>query len=198
MYVATRDRVVLADEDDVWRKHTGAILTKAGFLVIGEASDGITALKIIRARQPELVVADVSLPGMSGLELARIVYEDRIAPVVLTAGTWQHDVLEKAKGVRAFGFLVKPFDETVLLPAVDIALAQYHEVQRLANQVRELKEALETRKVVERAKGILMDTLGLTESEAYRRIQRQSMNRRLSIRAVAEAIILAHGVSEKK
>jgi len=196
--VAIRDRVVLADEDDVWRKHIAAVLTKAGFLVIGEASDGITALKIVRARQPELVVADVALPGMSGLELARIIYEDRIAPVVLTANTWQQDVLEKAKEVRAFGFLVKPVDEAILLPAVDIALAQYHEVQRLQNEVRRLKEALETRKVVERAKGILMETLGLTETEAYRRIQKQSMNRRLSMRAVAEAIILAHGVGEKK
>lgn len=196
--MAIRDRVVLADEDDVWRKHIAAVLTKAGFLVIGEASDGITALKIVRARQPELVVADVALPGMSGLELARIIYEDRIAPVVLTANTWQQDVLEKAKEVRAFGFLVKPVDEAILLPAVDIALAQYHEVQRLQNEVRRLKEALETRKVVERAKGILMETLGLTETEAYRRIQKQSMNRRLSMRAVAEAIILAHGVGEKK
>lgn len=196
--VAVRDRVVLADEDDVWRKNIGAILTKAGFLVIGEASDGITALKIIRARQPELVVADVALPGISGLELARIVYEDRIAPVLLTSSTWQQDLLEKAKEVHAFGFLVKPVDEATLLPAADVALALYQELQRLTKEVRKLREALETRKVVERAKGILMETLGLTEAEAYRRIQKQSMNRRLSMRAVAEAIILAHGVGDKR
>ncbi|MEW5762789.1 MAG: ANTAR domain-containing protein [Bacillota bacterium] len=196
--MAIRDRVVLADEDDVWRRNTGAILTKAGFLVIGEAGDGITALKLIRARQPELVVADVSLPGMSGLELARIVYEDKIAPVILTAGTWEHEVLDKAREVHAFGFLVKPIEEATLLPAVEVALTQYQEVLRLENQVRELKETLETRKVVERAKGILMETLGITEAEAYRRIQKQSMNRRLSMRAVAEAIVLAYGVSEKK
>ncbi|MBO8128803.1 MAG: ANTAR domain-containing protein [Peptococcaceae bacterium] len=170
------------------------MLQAAEFLIIGEATDGITALKLIRVRQPDLVIAEVFLPAMSGLELARIVSDDKLAPVVLISSNYDHATLEEAKLAGAFGYLVKPVGEASLIPTVEIALSNYSEVVRLEEQVKELQEKLETRKIVEKAKGILMHTLGLTEAEAFRKIQKQSMNKRISMRAVAEAIILAHSL----
>lgn len=187
-------RVVIAINDDASRKNIGAMLQAAEFLIIGEATDGITALKLIRVRQPDLVIAEVFLPAMSGLELARIVSDDKLAPVVLISSNYDHATLEEAKLAGAFGYLVKPVGEASLIPTVEIALSNYSEVVRLEEQVKELQEKLETRKIVEKAKGILMHTLGLTEAEAFRKIQKQSMNKRISMRAVAEAIILAHSL----
>lgn len=187
-------RVVVVDNDAAWRKNIKAILTKMGFYVVGEAEDGLSGLKLVRTRQPDLLIVEAFLPGMDGLEVARIVHEDKLAPVVLTSSSHQQDLIEKAKVARAFAFLVKPVEESSLIPAVELALANYQEVVRLENQLKELKDTLETRKLIERAKGILMETMGLSEAEAFKRIQRQSMNKRISMRAVAEAIILAHNL----
>jgi len=192
--VPRQQRAIVIDPDEHWRQHVKAMLTKADFLVIGEAEDGITALKLIRSRQPDLVVTEAFLPGMSGLELARIVHDDKLAPVVITCTTYDQTTLGKAVEAQAQGFLVKPLDEATVIPAVEIALANYKERMRLEAEVRLLKDSLETRKVIERAKGILMQTMGLSESEAFRRMQKQSMNKRISMRAVAEAIILAHNI----
>jgi len=194
--VPRQQRVVVVEPDAHWRKNLKATLAKADYLVIGEAEDGITAIKLIRSRQPDLVITDAFLPGMNGLEVARIVHDDKLAPVVLTCSAYNMDVLEKAKEAQVFGFVVKPVDEQTIIPIIEIALNSYREVTRLEGEIRSLKDTLETRKTVERAKGILMETLGLSEVEAFRRIQKQSMNKRLSMRAVAEAIILAHQLNE--
>lgn len=193
--MAGRQRVVLVEENSVRRKNTRVMLTKADLMVVGEAADGITGLKIIRARQPDIVLADAVLPGLTGLELASIVHGDRLAPLILMSAFYDQDLLEKAVAVHAYGFLIKPFDEGTLLAAVESATTWYTEVAGLEQEIRNLKNRLESRKVVEKAKGILMTKLGLSENEAFRRIQKQSMNRRISMRAVAEAIILAEDIS---
>ncbi len=192
--MALQERVILVDPDTRGRTNIKGMLSQAEYLVIGEAEDGITALKMIRDRQPDLVLAEVSLPGVNGLELARIVHDDRLAPVILISGVFGREMMARVREVRAAGFLPKPVDEVSLLTVVEVALAHYAEVLELEQKLVKLKEELDTRKVVERAKGILMSQFGLTEAEAFRRIQKQSMNRRLSMRAVAEAIILAHNV----
>ena len=188
------NRIILADHDAAWRKNIKAILTRAGYWVIGEAGDGLSALKLVRTRQPDLLLIAAELTGMDGLEVARIIHEDKLAPVIVLAEAQTPGLLEKARDARVTALLIKPVDETSLLPAIEISLANYQEIVSLEKQIKELREALETRKLVERAKGILMETLGISEPEAFRRIQKQSMNKRLSMRQVAEAIILAQSL----
>ncbi|HAP93714.1 MAG TPA: response regulator [Desulfotomaculum sp.] len=187
-------RIVLVDSDAVFRKNIKAMLTRLGYWVVGETGDGLGALKLVRSRQPDMLIIEAEVPGMSGLEVARIVHEDKLAPVVVLACSGAPGLLEKAKGARVAALLVKPVDEASLLPAVELALTNYQEIISLESQVKELKEALETRKLVEQAKGILMETIGITEAEAFKRMQRQSMNRRISMRQVAEAIILTQNL----
>ncbi len=187
-------RVIIIDSDAAWRKNIKKMIGKMGYWVIGEAEDGLTGLKLVRARQPDLVIIEAFLPGMDGYELARIVHDDKLAPVILIASSTQQNVLEKAKAAKVFSFLVKPELEYNLIPAIELALTNYQEIIRLEGEIKELKETLETRKVIERAKGILMETMGISETEAFKRIQKQSMNKRISMRAVAEAIILAHNL----
>jgi len=187
-------RVIIIDSDAAWRKNIKKMIGKMGYWVIGEAEDGLTGLKLVRARQPDLVIIEAFLPGMDGYELARIINEDKLAPVILIASSTQQNVLEKAKAAKVFSFLVKPELEYNLIPAIELALTNYQEIIRLEGEIKELKETLETRKVIERAKGILMETMGISETEAFKRIQKQSMNKRISMRAVAEAIILAHNL----
>ncbi|OAT79972.1 ANTAR domain-containing response regulator [Desulfotomaculum copahuensis] len=188
-------RIVLADSDATWRKAIKDMLTKLGYWVVGVAADGLTALKLVRSRQPDLLIVESNMPGMNGLDVARILHEDKLAPVVVLVSTHSPGLLEKAKEARVSSLLVKPVDETTLYPAVELAMANYQEIIKLEGQVNELKETLETRKLVERAKGILMETLGLSETEAFKRIQKQSMNKRISMRQVAEAVILAHNLN---
>lgn len=187
-------RVIVIDSDATWRKNIKGMLAKMGYYVIGEAEDGITGLKLVRARQPDLVIIEAFLPGMDGHEVAKIIHEDKLAPVVMIASSTHQNVIEKAKNAKVFAFLMKPELEYNLIPAVELALTNYQEIIKLENQVKELKDTLETRKIIERAKGILMETMGIAETEAFKRIQRQSMNKRISMRAVAEAIILAHNL----
>jgi response regulator NasT len=187
-------RIVLVDSDATWRKSIKAVLTKLGYWVVGEAADGLSGLKLVRSRQPDLLIIEAGVPGMDGLEVARILHEDRLAPVVVLVSSMSSGLLEKAKEARVSALLTKPVDENTLLSAVELALANYQEIIKLESQVQELKEALETRKLVEKAKGILMETLGLTEAEAFRRMQKSSMDKRISMRQVAEAIILAHNL----
>ena len=188
------ERVILTDSDIQWRKTVKAIITKAGFSVVGEAEDGLNALKQVRSRQPDLLIIEAMGQGMSGLEVARLLYEDKLAPVVVFASLINNEILEKAKEAHAAALLAKTVDEVNLLAVIEIALTNYQELIKLENQVKELKETLETRKAIERAKGILMETIGLTEAEAFKRMQKQSMNKRISMRQLAEAIILTHNL----
>ncbi|MTI83858.1 MAG: ANTAR domain-containing protein [Firmicutes bacterium] len=187
-------RVVLGDSDDTSRNKIKVLIKQLGYFVVGEAGDGITALKLIRSREPELAVLDTSLPGMDGLQIAEIAWQDRLTPVVLLTPYIDPTVLEKARAARGAALLQKPVDENSLLPAMELARSNFEELCKLEGKIKELKETLETRKTVERAKGILMETLGLTEAEAFKRIQKQSMNKRVSMRAVADAVIMANNL----
>ena len=187
-------RIVLVDNDSNWRKNLKSMLTKLGYWVVGETGDGLNALKMVRSRQPELVIIDAGISGMDGFEVAKIIHEDKLAPVIILTSTHSQAMVEKAKEARVSALLTKPVDEMSILPAIELALANYGEIVKLESKVKELKELLETRKLLERAKGILIETMGLTEAEAFRRMQKQSMNKRISMRQVAEAVILAQNL----
>ncbi|KJS15360.1 MAG: Fis family transcriptional regulator [Peptococcaceae bacterium BRH_c4b] len=187
-------RIVLVASDDAVRKNIKSMLVKLGYWVVGESGDGLSALKMVRTRQPDLLVIEVGLSGMDGLEVAKILHEDKLAPVVVIAPKYTQSILEKAKEARVSALLIKPVDEITLTTAVELAMANYQEMVSLENKVKELKEAIETRKIIERAKGILMESMGLSEGEAFKRMQKQSMNKRISMRQVAEAVILAQNL----
>ncbi|MCL5780448.1 MAG: ANTAR domain-containing protein [Firmicutes bacterium] len=189
-------RIIIIDSDEAWCKHLKTMLGKLGYLVVGDASDGPGALKLVRTRHPDLLIIQDHLPGLSGLEVARIMYEDKLGPVIITTDYMQQDLVEKAREARVFSILLKPVEEHDLLPAVELAMGNYQEIIKLEKQVKELRDTLETRKLVEKAKGILMRTMRLSEDEAFKRIQKQSMNKRISMRAVAEAVILAHNINQ--
>ncbi|MEW6182220.1 MAG: ANTAR domain-containing protein [Bacillota bacterium] len=190
-----KERVFVADEDAVWRKNIVTWLGTFGYQVVGEAADGSTALNIVRMRQVDLAVISAHLTGVTGLEISSIIHEDKLAPVILTCSLLWEDVLYKAKESRVFGLLVKPFDETVLIPSAAFALTNYREIISLEQQAWKLKTSLENRKAIEKAKGLLMENFSISESEAFRRIQKLSMDKRLPMREVADAIILSHSVT---
>lgn len=187
-----RTRVIVADDESLVRADLREALTELGYLVVGEVGDGQSAVNMARELDPDVVVMDIKMPGMDGIEAARVLTQERIAPVVLLTAYSQKDLIERAKEAGVVGYLVKPFRETDLAPAVELALARFAEFRALQDEVGNLTEALETRKKVERAKGILMDTQGMTEAEAFRKIQKMSMNTRKPMKEVAEAIILAN------
>jgi AmiR/NasT family two-component response regulator len=192
-----RVRVIVADDESIIRMDLREMLTNLGYLVIGEVGDGRSMVNLARELRPDVVIADIKMPDMDGIEAARILTEEKIAPVILLTAYGQRELVERAKEAGVVGYLVKPFQESDLSPAIEIALAQFAEFQDLEKEVEDLKQALETRKLVDRAKGILMDTQGLKEAEAFRKIQKMSMNTRKPMKEVAEAIILAHQAGEQ-
>ncbi len=187
-------KVVIADDESIIRLDLKKMLEEMGHSVVGEAGDGERALELTQSLRPDLVVLDIKMPVMDGLDAAKYIAEEKIAPVILLTAYSQSDLIDRAKEAGVFAYLIKPFKESDLLPAIEIAIARYLEVQDLENQVGDLQEKIETRKIVDRAKGILMDKYSLKENEAFRRIQQQSMNTRKGMREIAEAIIIAHDV----
>jgi response regulator NasT len=186
-----RTRVIIADDESVIRADLREMLTTLGYLVVGEAGDGQSAVNSARELKPDLVIMDIKMPQMDGIEAAKILTQEKIAPVLLLTAYSQRDLVDRAKEAGVVGYLVKPFREQEIGPAIDIALARFQEFRELEKQVGDLNETLETRKIVDRAKGILMDTQHLTEAEAFRKIQKMSMNTRKPMKEIAEAIILA-------
>ena len=187
-----RTRLIIADDESLVRTDLREALTELGYLVVGEVGDGQSAVNMARELEPDVVVMDIKMPGLDGIDAARILTQEKIAPVVLLTAYSQSDLIERATEAGVVGYLVKPFRETDLPPAIELAKARFSEFRALEQEVDNLAEALETRKKVERAKGILMDQHGLTESEAFRKIQKMSMNTRRPMKEVAEAIILAN------
>ena len=187
-------RVVVADDEPIIRLDLKKMLEDMGHSVVGEAADGQKALELARALRPDVVILDIKMPVMDGLDAAKIITEEKIAPVMLLTAYSQGDLIDRAKEAGVFAYLIKPFKESDLMPAIEIALARYLELQGLEAQVGDLQDKLETRKIVDRAKGILMDKYDLKEGEAFRRIQQQSMNTRKSMREIAEAVILTQDV----
>ena len=187
-----RARVIIADDESIIRMDLREMLTNLGYLVVGEAGDGRSGVNLARELRPDVAIFDIKMPGMDGIEAARILTEEKIAPVVLLTAYSQRDLVERAKEAGVVGYITKPMRESDLTPAIEVAMARFSEFRALEEEIGDLKQALETRKFVDRAKGILMDTQGLTEAEAFRKIQKMSMNKRKPMKDVAEAIILAH------
>jgi response regulator NasT len=187
-----RVRVIIADDESLVRVDLRETLTEQGYLVVGEVGDGQSVVNMARELNPDVVMMDIRMPGLDGIEAARILTQEKIAPVVLLSAYSQRDLIDRAKEAGVVGYLVKPFRETDLAPAIELAIARFGEFRALEQEVGNLTEALETRKKVERAKGILMEKQNMTEGEAFRKIQKMSMNTRKPMKDVAEAIILAN------
>lgn len=192
-----RTRVIIADDESLIRIDLREMLTNQGYLVIGEAGDGRSTVNLARELRPDIVIMDIKMPDMDGIEAATLLTNERIAPVLLLSAYSQQELIQRARQAGVAGYLVKPFRESDLAPAIEVALARFSEFRTMEREVGSLQEALETRKAVERAKGILMETQGLNETEAFRKIQKMSMNNRKPMRSVAEAIILAHQAREQ-
>jgi AmiR/NasT family two-component response regulator len=186
-----RTRVIIADDESIIRMDLREMLTNLGYLVIGEVGDGRSAVSLARELRPDVVIMDIKMPDMDGIDAAQVLTEERIAPVLLLTAYSQQELIERARDAGVVGYIVKPFRESDLSPAIEVAVARFAEFRSLEKEVGDLKLALETRKLVDRAKGILMDTQGITEAEAFRKIQKMSMNTRKPMKEVAEAIILA-------
>lgn len=191
-----RKRVIIADDESLIRMDLREMLANLGYLVVGEVADGRSAVNQARELRPDVVIMDIKMPDMDGIEAAQVLTEERIAPVVLLSAYSQRELVERAREAGVVAYLVKPYREEELTPAIEIALARFIEFKDLQRQVDDLQTALETRKLVDRAKGILMDKQGLTEAEAFRKIQKMSMDNRKAMKDVAEAIILAHQVGQ--
>lgn len=189
-------RIIIADGDPIFRKNLKALLTKGGYLVIGEAGDGLSALKLIRNVEPDLVILDTHLPSADSMELIKILGEDQLAPLILVSTAHHQETMAKAKEAWVFAYLAKPFQESNLLASIEIALTNYDKLMSLKREVTELRETLETRKIVEKAKGIMMRSMELTEEAAFKKMQKESMNKRVSMRQVAEAVIMAFDLNK--
>jgi two-component system, response regulator PdtaR len=189
---ATRQRIVIADDESLIRLDLREMLTDLGYDVVGEAGDGRNALDLARKLRPDLVIMDIKMPGVDGIAAAEELTREKIAPVVLLTAYSDQGLVDRAKDAGVVGYVVKPFRQTELLPVIELSIARFDEFRALEQEVGDLKEALETRKLVERAKGILMETHGLRESEAFHRIRKTSMDTRKSMKEVAEAVLLAH------
>jgi AmiR/NasT family two-component response regulator len=187
-----RTRVIIADDESIVRMDLREMLGNLGYLVIGDVGDGQSADNLSRELKPDVILMDIKMPNMDGIQAAKILTEEQIAPVVLLTAYGQKELVDQAKEAGVVGYLVKPFREADLLPAIEVALTRFNEFKAVRQEVEDLQNALETRKLVERAKGILMDTQGMDENEAFRKIQKMSMNTRKPMKEVAEAIILAH------
>lgn len=187
-------RLVIADDESIIRMNLKETLVGLGYLVVGEAGDGVSVINLSRELRPDLVLMDIKMPKLDGIQAAKILTEEKIAPVLLLTAYSDRELVERAKEAGVVNYIVKPFREAELLPAIEIAMARYDEFLEMDQQVADLKETLDTRKLVERAKGILMDAQGLKEAEAFRKIQQLSMNTRKSMKEIAQAILLANEI----
>jgi two-component system, response regulator PdtaR len=186
-------RVLIAEDEALIRLDLKEMLEEEGYLVVAEVGDGQAAVEQAEAVRPDLVIVDVQMPVLDGLSAAERIAAARIAPVIVLTAFSQRELVERARDAGAMAYLVKPFSKNDLVPAIEVAVGRFQEMTALDAEVTDLKERLEARKVVEKAKGRLMDTRGMTEAEAFRWIQRTAMNERTSMRALAEAILATEG-----
>ncbi|MER6142794.1 response regulator [Streptomyces sparsogenes] len=182
-------RVVIAEDEALIRLDLKEMLEEEGYSVVGEAGDGETAVALAQEHRPDLVILDVKMPVLDGISAAERIAADRIAPVLMLTAFSQRELVERARDAGAMAYLVKPFSKSDVVPAIEMAVSRFTELKTLEKEVADLAQRLETRKLVDRAKSILQTQYGLTEPAAFRWIQKTSMDRRMSMQQVAEAVI---------
>jgi response regulator NasT len=188
-------RVLIAEDEALIRLDLREMLEEEGFDVVGEAADGERAVELALELTPDLVICDVKMPKMDGITAAAQIADKRVAPVVILTAFSQRDLIERARDAGAMAYLVKPFQKRDLLPAIEMATSRFAEIRALESEVTDLRERLEARKLIERAKGVLMTEHRMSEPEAFRWIQRAAMDNRTSMRAVAELVLTGGGGS---
>jgi two-component system, response regulator PdtaR len=185
---ATARTVVIAEDEVLIRMDLAEMLTEEGYTVVGQAGDGQRAIELAEELRPDLVILDVKMPVLDGIAAAEHIASRRIAPVVMLTAFSQRELVERARDAGAMAYLVKPFSQSDLVPAIEMALSRFAELTMLESQVADLSDRLETRKAVERAKGVLQAQLKLSEPDAFRWIQKTAMDLRLSMRQVADGV----------
>ena len=184
-----RKRVVIAEDEALIRMDLAEMLGEEGYEVVGQAGDGAEAVKLAEELRPDLVILDVKMPVLDGISAAEQIGEAKIAPVLMLTAFSQRELVERARDAGAMAYLVKPFSKADLVPAIEMAVSRYTEIKALDQEVNTLKDRLEVRKLLDRAKGLLQSEHGLTEPQAFRWIQKTSMDRRLTMREVAQAVV---------
>lgn len=182
-------RIVIAEDEAIIRLDLREMLEEEGYSVVGEAGRGDQAVALVEELRPDLVILDIKMPGMDGLEAARQICEKGICGVLMLTAFSQREVVEQARDAGALAYLVKPFQKTELVPAIELASARHREMRALSDEVAELGERLEVRKLLDRAKGRLLDEFKMTEADAFAHIQRTAMTMRTTMRTIAEAIL---------
>jgi two-component system, response regulator PdtaR len=182
-------RVVIAEDEAIIRLDLKEILEDEGYEIVGETGRGDEAVELVRKHRPDLAILDIKMPGMDGLTAAREITSERLAAVLILTAFSQRDLIDQAREAGALAYLVKPFQRSELIPQMEIALGRFQEMKVLAQQVESLEEQLEIRKLVERAKGMLMDELGLKEIDAFNWIQKTAMRERLPMKEIARRVI---------
>ncbi|MBM6399478.1 response regulator [Phycicoccus sp. HDW14] len=186
---APTKRVLVAEDEAIIRLDLSEMLREAGYDVVGQAGDGEQAVELTRSLRPDIVIMDVKMPVMDGLSAAEAIGAERLAPVVMLTAFSQTELVERARDAGVMAYVVKPFTASDVTPALDIALSRWSELKALEEEVADLGERLETRKAVDRAKGVLMAKLKISEADAFRWIQKTAMDRRMGMREVAEAVV---------
>jgi two-component system, response regulator PdtaR len=182
-------RVVIAEDEAIIRLDLRETLEEEGYEVVGETGRGDQAVELVRATKPDLAILDIKMPHMDGLEAARIISSEKICGVLMLTAFSQREVVEDARDAGALAYLVKPYQKSDLIPAIEVAIGRFRELQQLTGEVDALGEQLEARKIIDRAKGVLIDECGLKESEAFSFIQRTAMSERSRMREVAERVL---------
>ena len=182
-------RVVIAEDEAIIRMDLRETLEEEGYEVIGETGRGDQAIELVRGLQPDLAILDIKMPGMDGLEAARIINGEKICGVLMLTAFSQREVVEQARDAGALAFLVKPFQKSDLIPAIEVAMGRFRELRSLTGEIDALGEQLESRKVIDRAKGVLMDEVAMSETDAFAFIQRTAMSERTRMRDVADRIL---------
>lgn len=184
-------RILIADDEPLIRMNLRETLQEQGYLVVGEVGDGQSAVNLTRQLRPDLVLLDIKMPHLDGIAAAKVITSEAIAPVLLLTAYSSRELVEGAREAGVLGYLIKPVRDAELMPLIEVTLARWTEQTSRRKELIQLKDRIETRKLVERAKGCLMDQQGLSESDAFRKIQQLAMNSRKTMREVAQAILLA-------
>ncbi len=191
-------RIVIAEDEALIRLDLKEMLEEEGYTVVGEAGDGETAVKLVEELRPDLAIFDVKMPVLDGLSAAEQIHDKHLAPVLMLTAFSQRELVDRARDAGAMAYIVKPFSKSDLVPAIEMAVSRYTEMRALEKEIGDLTQRLETRKLVDRAKGVLQTKFGLNEPAAFRWIQKTSMDRRMTMAAVAEAVIEEGEAQDRK